>query len=91
MSPIVRPIRRIRNARSQLLSERHFPDAETFLMVLLNTPDVAVELKVRCAIALLPFQLAQVAERGLKAERQERAEAIKDGPFATPPAPKRPN
>jgi hypothetical protein len=54
-------------------------------------PDVALELKVRCAIALLSFQLAPVAERGVKAERQERAEAIKDGPFATPRAPKRPN
>jgi hypothetical protein len=88
-----RPIRRIRNARSAPLSEQRFTDALSFLMALINSPDVALELKLKAAISLLPFQAVRVDERGKKERAAERAEklASEGGPFAPPPPPRKPN
>jgi len=88
-----RPIRRIRNGRSAPLSDRRFTDALSFLMAMINSPDVVIELKLKAAIACLPYQEVPAAEVGKKATAQERADALaaEGGPFVPPPPPRKPN
>jgi hypothetical protein len=88
-----RPIKRIRSARSAPLSDQRFTDAATFLMALINSPDVAIELKLKAAISLLPYQEVPAADIGKKQTAQDRADALaaEGGPFAPPPEPRKPN
>jgi hypothetical protein len=88
-----RPIRRIRNGRAAPLGEHQFTDAASFLMAVINSPDVALEVKLKAAVSLLPFQAVRVNERGKKERAAERAEelASEGGPFAPPPPPRKPN
>ena len=86
-----RPIRPIRKPRNAILGSERFTDALSFLMALINSPDVAVELKLKAAIACLPYQEVPAAEVGKKQLAQEQAEEAAQGIYAPPPEPKRPN
>jgi hypothetical protein len=67
-----------------------FSSAAEFLMAVINSA-APLDLKVRAAISLLPFQGVRADERGKKDLAEERAEEAAQGVYAPPPQPKRPN
>ncbi|ONG53458.1 hypothetical protein BKE38_12140 [Pseudoroseomonas deserti] len=71
-------------------STRRFASALDFAMEMINDPQASMDVKVRLAVAALPFQHPKLegAAPGKKEQRQQAAEAAAGGKFAPPAPPK---
>lgn len=69
---------------------RRFETALDFAMAVINDPDANQDAKIRLAIAAMPFQhpKLEAAAAGKKEQRQEKANEVAKGKFASPAPPK---
>ena len=63
------------------------PDALEFLLSVQNDTKMALEFRIRAAIAAAPYQHAKKGNHGLKAKRQEMADGVSKGRFKPAEAP----
>ena len=76
-----RPIRPVRKPRNAISSPQRFATGAQFLLHLLNEPGVAIQLKIKAAVALLPYE-------GKKMQAAAAAVEAAVGPYAPGAAPK---
>jgi hypothetical protein len=85
---------RPRHIESSTVGPKPVPDSFKtgleFAMASINDPEMPIDVKVRLAIAVMPYQHAKLAEiaAGSKAAEAAAVEKAGKGRFAVPPAPR---